>query len=84
MIPKPSMMITTQMGNGVDPDTPIPPVDPTASELCIAQLDKSVLVYLRVALGLDLFTTVEDIYVELGLYASVGTIFKYRSISQVI
>ena len=78
------MMITTQMGNGLDPDTPIPPVDPTASESYITQLDKSVLVYLRVALGLDSFATVEDICVELGLYATVGAIFKYRSISQVI
>ncbi len=46
------------MGNGVDPDTSIPPVDPTACGLCIAQLDESVLIYLRVALGLDSFATV--------------------------
>lgn len=49
------------MDNGVDLDTPIPPVDPTACELCIAQLDESVLVYLRVTLGLDSFVTVGDI-----------------------
>ena len=56
--------------DGDDP-TPLPPIDPTVCEACIAELTPAQQDALALALGLTVDATIADICVALGLVATV-------------
>ena len=69
-------------GNGNDDnntnggDTPLPPIDPTVCEGCIAALGEDVLIDLRDALGLGLTATPEEICVALDAFATIEALVQ--------